>query len=69
MHEGFDAARFPVAGAMADARVQDLTPGPALGVLGGFVPNPPVGIEGFRAARLVGATADARVQDLTPARP
>ena len=64
--EDCHAARVPVVGAKADARVQGLTPGPAIGVLGGLAPSPTV--EACRADRVpvVGATADARVQDLTP---
>ena len=40
--EGFRAARL--VGATADARVQDLTPGPAIGVLG-VGPSPPLSLE------------------------
>ena len=51
--EGCRAA-VPVVGATADARVQDLTPGPAFGVLGGLAPNPHAGkvLEGARTSPL-----------------
>ena len=64
--EGCRAA-VPVVGATADARVQDLTPGPAFGVLGGLAPSPTARVNACHAARVpVSAKADARVQDLTP---